>query len=284
MAKAEESMNDFDIIDAHVHTDYSQNDCKQPMEGYLTLVREGKAKGFGFTDHMHPFMEAMAERYEGIQAYPFRGEAYIRQISAAKAEGLPVYAGIEVSYEAAWDDVCRKRALAYPFDYRVASAHSLDGLWVTRTYWQNVQPGRMMREIVDRYYDAVLASLELDWADVIAHIGVYRRFLPDSHPLMAYIGAWVDKREEEVAKACAKSGKIVEVNTSGVTAPGACTMPTAQFLRHYKTHGGTRLCLASDAHAVARANDHFAHTAALLKDLGFDRLTLPWAKESPVWL
>ena len=60
-------MSDFYIIDAHVHTAYSQNDCKQPMEGYLELLKEGKANGFGFADHMHPPSEAMSEIYEAMK-------------------------------------------------------------------------------------------------------------------------------------------------------------------------------------------------------------------------
>lgn len=275
-------MNDFDVMDAHVHTTYSQNDCKQPMEGYLDLLRCGKAKGFGFADHLHPPSEAMSELYETMNAYRFRGNEYIAQIRAAKKEGLQVNAGIEVTYEAAWDDVCKKRALDNEYDYRIASVHSFDGFWVTRTYWQNVQPGNMIKDIVNRYYDAVLQALEVEWADVIAHIGVYRRFLPDTHQLMVCARELIDRREDEVAKAYAKSQKIVEVNTSGLDAPGQCTMPGKAFLQKYKRYGGDRLCLSSDAHDVNRANSGFAVAAQQLKELGFDKLVMPWAKDQRI--
>ncbi len=277
-------MNDFDFIDAHVHTTYSQNDCKQPMEGYLDLLREGKASGFGFADHMHPPSEAMSDIYEAMNAYKFRGDEYIREIRAAQAEGLKVYAGVEVTYEYAWDDVCRKRALEYDFDYRIASPHSFDGFWVSRDYFRHVQPGNMMRELVNCYYDAVLQALCVEWADVVAHIGLYRRFLPDSHQLMVCARDTIELREQEVAKACAQSGKIIEVNTSGLDQPGQCTMPTYDFLCKFKAYGGERICLSSDAHELGKVNANFAQTAQKLKEIGFEKLYLPWAKGCPVLL
>ncbi len=277
-------MNDFDHIDVHVHTSYSQNDCKQPMGDYLTLLREGKAKGFGFADHMHPPSEAMSDIYDAMNAYRFRGEDYLQEIRAAQAEGLNAYAGIEVTYESAWDDVCRSRANEYDFDYRIASPHSFDGFWVTRDYYRHVQPGAMMRDLVNRYYDAVLDALALDWADVIAHIGVYRRFLPDSHQLMICAQETIEQREDEVAKACAKSSKIIEINTSSLDAPGQCTMPTFAFLEKYKKFSGDTICLSGDAHELGKVNAGFAQTAQRLKDMGFTKLTMPWAKDEPVLL
>jgi histidinol-phosphatase (PHP family) len=142
----------------------------------------------------------------------------------------------------------------------------------------------MFLDLCNRYYDAILEALEVEWADVVAHIGVYRRFLPDTHQLMVCAQSLIDCREEEVAQACAASGKIIEVNTSGLDAPGQVTMPSASFLRKYAKHGGDKLCLSSDAHDVARANSGFAQTAASLKALGFDKLSLPWDRGKTIAL
>ena len=271
-------MNDFQYADAHVHTSYSRNDCKQPMDGYLDLLRSGKAIGFGFADHLHPPREALTQRYPSIAAYTFDGNGYTTDILAAKDEGLNVHAGIEITYDHIWDDVCTRRALDNDYDYRIASIHSMDGLWITRNYWQNVEPGTVFLDIVNRYYDAILHALEVPWADVVAHIGVYRRFLPDAHPLMVYANDLIARREDEVAKACALSDKIIEVNTSGLFKPGACTMPNDVFLTHYKKYGGEKLYLSSDAHDVQNANQGFARAAQRLQELGFDKLYPPWSK------
>lgn len=277
-------MNDDRFTDAHVHTSYSQGDCKQPMDGYLALLRNGQSAGFGFADHLHPPNEAMSRIYEAMNAYRFRGDQYIADIQSAKDEGLNAYAGIEVTYEEAWDDVCRTRALDNDYDYRIVSVHSVDGFWVTRTYWQSVQPGSMFLDIVERYYDAVVQTLSIPWADVVAHIGVYRRFLPDDHPLMVFARDLIEKREDALAKACAHSGKIIEVNTSSLFKPSANTMPGDFFLTQYKKYGGKRLCLSSDAHDCKDAHQGFAETAHRLKDIGFDSIHVPWSPDTPILL
>ncbi len=270
-------MSDFRYTDAHVHTNYSRNDCKQPMNDYLDLLRKGQSAGIGFADHLHPNREALGERYAGLSSYRFDGESYIRDIRGAQREGLHAYAGVEITYEPVWAEACRRRAYDNDYDYRIASVHSIGGLWVTRTYWQNVEPGSLFLDVVNRYYDAVLAALEVEWADVIAHIGVYRRFLPDDHPLMAFAKDLIEKREDETAKACARSGKIVEVNTSGLFKACACTMPNKAFLTKYRNYGGDRICLSSDAHDIKDAHAGFSDSAWLLKELGFSNLYPPWA-------
>ena len=92
----------------------------------------------------------------------------------------------------------------------------------------------------------------------------------------------IEKREDEVAKACANSSKIIEVNTSGLDQLGQCTMPTYDFLKKYKVYGGELICLSSDAHELGKVNANFAETAKKLKEMGFSKLYVPWDKERPV--
>jgi len=271
-------MDNYRFIDAHVHTAYSLCDCEQRMQSYLDLLRSQKARGLGFADHMHPSMEDPSvyrfERLSGV----FDGDGYTAEIRSAKAEGLCAFVGIEITYEAAFDQRCRDRAYANDYDYRIAAIHTLDGFWVSGNYLKMPLPEPLFLNIADRYYDAVLDSLRLEWADVIAHIGVYRRYLSDDHPLMAAARDFVERREAEIAKACAVSGKIVEVNTSGLFSACRSTMPNDAFLMRFREYGGEKICLSSDAHAPQNINAGFAHTAEHLKSLGFDKLCLPWAK------
>ena len=277
-------MGDFDYIDAHVHTAFSQSDCQRPMDDYLQMLRDGIARGFGFTDHLHPGLEEMGRTYANYHPFVFDGAAYCKAIEAARAQGLCVYKGVEGTYEKGEHALCQKRAMQDPYDYIVGSAHSYDGFWVTRTYWQNVQPGQAFLDIVNRYYDAVLDVLDVPWFDMVAHIGVYKRFLPPDHRLLVYAHETIEMREQEVARACAQSGKVIEVNTSGLTAPGQRTMPSDTFLQKYLRYGGHRVCLASDGHDTTKVNQCFAQAAQMLRDLGFTYLTYPWDPDHPEML
>ncbi|MBQ9988225.1 MAG: hypothetical protein IJP30_00600 [Clostridia bacterium] len=272
-------MERFRFIDAHVHTAFSTGDCKEPMESYLALLRNGTARGVGFADHIHPITESFKQTYPGYEPKIFDDRGYDALIHAAREEGLRVYKGIEVSYEWEYDQICRERVEQSEYDYVIGSAHSYGGLWVTRTYWQNLVPGTAFREIVQQYHAALIDTLQADWLDVVGHIGVYKRFLPDNDLLIRCAQDVIRECEDEAARACAQSGKIVEVNTSGLTAPGGRTMPDAFFLERFRHYGGDRVCLSSDAHAVEKLNQKFDEAAGMLKNLGFTHLTYPWAPE-----
>jgi len=270
----------YDFIDIHVHTDYSTFDCKCPMEEYLKLLESGIARGIGFSDHMHPVSELWAQRLDESRS-PFDGDGYTADIKAAKERGLKVFQGIEVTYEKCAHDFTMKRMSDNPYDYFIGSVHSFDGFWVSRDYHTSARAGKAFDWIVNSYYDAVLDVIAVPEFDVIGHIGVYKRYLPVEHSLLRYGADLIAQREDQVAKACAQSGKIVEVNTSGLVAPSANTMPTDAFLKFYKKHGGERVALASDCHDASKLNQLFDEAADTLRSIGFGYIYYPWDIENP---
>ena len=98
------------------------------------------------------------------------------------------------------------------------------------------------------YYRAVRQSLCVPEFDAIAHIGIYRRNYPGDYFLLQYAKAQIEDLEDEIALAAARSGKIIEVNTSGLQKPSKTCLPGPFFLERYKHYGGEKLCLSSDAH------------------------------------
>ena len=270
----------YDYIDIHVHTAYSANDCKCPMEEYLKLLEDGTARGIGFSDHLHPVTEQWAAFF-GEAGRPFDGDGYTASVQAAKARGLNVYQGIEVTYEKGALDFTLKRMADNPYDYFIGSSHSFDGMWLSRDYYKSVQPGAAFAWIINSYYDTILDVLDVPEFDVVGHIGVYKRFLPEDSRLMRYGARLIAEREDQIAKACAESGKIVEVNTSGLTALGQKSMPSDDFLKLFKRHGGERLALASDCHDVSNLNQSFDEVADMLRAIGFGYIFYPWDAENP---
>ena len=85
-------------------------------------------------------------------------------------------------------------------------------------------------------------------------------------------------RTERTARLCAESGKVIEVNTSGLFSPAKRTMPGVDFLKAYRAYGGERICLSSDAHDVRNLNQGFCQAAELLRSLGYRYLFYPWDK------
>ncbi len=279
-------MADFDWIDIHVHTSHSCRDSQCPMSVYLDAVRQGRCRGIGFADHMHANTKFINDTIlPGYDTQMFEPNAYCAEIEAAQKEGLPVYKGVEATYEPEAAATLHAWLAPHSYDYVIGSVHSIGGMWLSGgDDWRGFNPGRMFNSIVEQYYDSVLQSLHDDVIDVIGHIGVYHRNLPEIHPLMQTTQTLRLQCETALAQACAKSEKIIEVNTSAFGTSIALTMPGVDFLKAYRAAGGQRLALASDAHDIANLNQHFAQVAALLGSLGFRYVFYPWAPEHPVLL
>ena len=279
-------MSDFDWMDIHVHTAHSCRDSHCPMSVYLDAVRQGRCQGIGFADHMHANTKFINDTLlPGYDTRMFEPNAYCAEIEAAQADGLPVYKGVEATYEPEAAATLHAWLAQNQYDYVIGSVHSIGGMWLSGgDDWRGFNPGRMFNGIVEQYYHSVLQSLRDDAIDVIGHIGVYHRNLPQAHPLMQTTQTVRLQCETALAQACAKSEKIVEVNTSAFGTNVARTMPGVDFLQAYRAAGGQRLALASDAHDIANLNQHFTAVAALLRSLGFARLFYPWAPERPVSL
>ena len=275
--------NPFQWIDCHVHTAYSTFDSQCPMDAYLDLVRNGTVQGIGFADHLHPQLEQIAQQYHTDTA-PFDGNAYCTQITAAKAQGLNVHTGVEITYEADAHASIMARVAENSYDYLMGSVQSFGGFWVSRDYGRDIKPGWTLEWIINRYYDAIENVLEPRAIDMVAHIEVFSRFWPDDHPLMLSTQALRRARTDRTARLCAESGKIIEVNTSGLFSPARRTMPGPEFLKAYRSYGGERICLSSDAHDVRHLNQGFCQAAELLRSLGYRYLFYPWDKERGVSL
>ena len=269
-------MSIFNYPDMHVHTEFSKNDCKCPIDRYLLLLEDGIGKSIGFSDHLHPVTEWTSEQLN-FPVNRFDDAGYDAAVRAAQARGLNVYKGIEVTYEERAKEYTVERISQSEYDYLIGATHSFDGFWMSRNYYQSVRPGGAFDWIVNRYHDAVLETVRVGLFDVLAHMGLYKRFLLPEQDLLVYAADLISEREDEVAKVCAQSGIIVEVNTSSLSNSGK-TMPTDDFLRRFRHYGGERVALGSDAHDAKDLNQNFDFAADMLRTLGFRYLFYPWSQ------
>jgi len=71
-----------------------------------------------------------------------------------------------------------------------------------------------------------------------------------------------------------KNGKALEVNTSPYRKGINDTMPERELLSLYKSLGGTKLTVGSDAHSEEEVGDGIETAIATLADIGFETVTL----------
>jgi len=261
-------------FDTHVHTTFSP-DGRSDFYDYARRVDEGGADGIGFTEHY--------EFWPGSDACGYFQEAdYQAVVTGWQVRGYRFFAGVEVDWMPQYAATIREKLAEHRFDYRIGSVHNLPSASVSGLDTSAFEGDAGFDRVITEYNDAVTSSLAIAEFDVVGHPGVFlRHFGAPFFEGRPWAGR-LKEMEDDLAQKVAKSGKLLEVNTSGFfTARGApCAGPF--FLERYRTHGGTRITMASDAHEAAHLRRGFGQAGELLASLGFDEVWLPWDQDHPI--
>jgi histidinol-phosphatase (PHP family) len=271
-------------FDCHVHSRHSP-DGQSDLAAYAAQVDAGVAAGIGFAEH-YDFLPVCG-------AWEYLDEAaYQAEIAAWRQRGYQFWAGVEVDSVASETAAIRRRLQAQRFDFVIGSVHTLPSGGVSDrniAHWN--EPGGFDC-MLDEYASEFLASLAIPEYDVIGHPGVFQRYLTadfldrpsdrsGSGPSPTRLQR-VRELDAALAEAAARSGKLIEVNSSGLFAPSRQTCATPFFLERFRAAGGSRITLASDAHAAANLRRGFTEARPILEGLGFHELWLPWDQSAPV--
>lgn len=262
------------MYDTHVHSTFS-NDGKSGLEEYARYLDENAIEGIGFTEHVD-FMPECGSY--GLFDY----HAYIEAIESYRKKGYLFYAGAEIDYAYKVRQDIAEHLEQHKYDYTICSVHMINGISISDGRSTGCfRDAAVLRDMLERYYFEAASCIQTEAFDVIGHMNIYKRYITEDYFKDSGLKAWSHEMEEELARACAASGKILEVNTSGLFAPAAATFPDAGFLKSYYGYGGRMVSMGSDAHQALHICRGFSQARELLKDLAFKYLFLPWNKERP---
>lgn len=264
-------------FDTHVHSRFSA-DGISILEEYTDLVDRGVLDGIGFAEHVDLMPECGSYKF-------MDPDQYIREVEALRSKGYAFFAGGEVDYAHRVEAEIFEHLDRYSYAYTIFSVHMIDGMSVSNSTDLPAiaasDRGRVI-ELVEKYYRELKHGLEATRFDVVGHVGVYRRYLNRAVLEDPGMKLLVDEAEDEIARLCAGSDKILEVNSSGLFSPYAATLPDEVFLRRYFRYGGRTVSVGSDAHSVQNAGRGLGETYKLLHQVGFRYVTLPWDRENPI--
>ncbi len=265
------------IFDTHVHTTFS-TDGRSTLDDYAAAVRGGQIRGIGLTDHV--------DVLPGGGSYGhFDPADYLQAIHAYQEQGCPFWAGAEIDYASRGEAKILDNLQRYRYAYTIGSVH----LSFPKSTDNQAELGQAdsigkqrVLDMIRFYYAEVKAMLARPEFDVIGHAGVYKRYLKPVFLKDAQLAREISGLDHELARVCAQSGKILEINTSGLFAPLGKTIPDITFTSEYCRCGGRLVSIGSDAHQAAHLGRGFATAYALLREIGFQYLTLPWDKDHPL--
>lgn len=271
------------IYDCHVHTDFSW-DAKSSFDEMCNKALALGAKAITATDHDFPAGKNLPD-YEHIR----QCLAYAKKKNEEMNGSLLVLSGLELS------DCFIREESHVPFyemkelDCILGSIHSSP---IMRKYFPDSPKGYDLAKLVDTasedflkkfieiYYTELLKMAEKADFDVLAHITFPFRYINGK------ANRGFDKKEyypliDEILKAVIKTGKALEVNTSGLAQKWQELMPDRHILKRYYDFGGRLVTTGSDAHVAKNLCVGIPEAQKVLKEIGFTHGTY-FVKRKPV--
>jgi histidinol-phosphatase (PHP family) len=165
------------VYDYHAHTNYSDGAFLRWM---VDAAADAGLDGIGLADHCNVSPEPNARRHK--RAFGFnldltheRRREAIEAVREDPDVDVAVFDAVEMDYDPAHEDAIAAFLADAGFDYAVGSVHELDGANVhTRSHFAD-KPEAERRELVDRYFEKLVALIKSELFAVAAHPDLIER-------------------------------------------------------------------------------------------------------------
>ncbi|MGI5936346.1 MAG: histidinol-phosphatase HisJ family protein [Oscillospiraceae bacterium] len=257
------------LADYHIHTSLSP-DGGDSMRDMIRASAEKGIKQVCFTDHCDIIKWGTEELSEDVESILPKALEERSKIPPEDMRDIEVRVGIELG-EAHYSPERALKIAAHPeADFILGSTHVLKkyGDFFLIRYESMEQ----CRVLMDSYLDTLLEIAELNYFDVMAHIGYPTRYMARAgFPLTPSLHLHGDKLET-LLKLLIQNGRGIEINCSGIR-DGCGPFPPQEVLRFYRELGGEIVTVGSDAHKTRDAGAYIAQGYEILRQAGFKYVT-----------
>ncbi len=257
------------LADLHAHSTFSFDG--KPSASPDNIAAAAIAAGLSHiavTDHCDIDCE-LAGLYTPLDRP--RAFAALAALKEEYRDRINVLVGIELGQAHHCPAEARAVLAQFPYDIVLGSVHNL--LNERDFYYFNFHAvdGDEVHAFFERVIAEESALCDFDGIHVITHLTYMERYMRRAGKVLD-----ITPHRDALLRLFDKivqRGLALELNTSCLAEDLA--MPTPEILALYRSVGGTRVCLGSDAHAPDRIAQHFDKGLAILSDAGFTALTLP---------
>jgi histidinol-phosphatase (PHP family) len=229
-------------LDAHLHTTLSP-DADVPIDVYASFAVERGIRELAITDHVDFDPRAPAYAFASFSTR----ERDVRDAAERwAATGLAIRFGVEVTYERRYEAEIRGWLLHHPHDFTIGSVHIGHDSPYRADRVAAFATGRPLRDVVEPYFDEVLAAAGSGMFDALGHLDFVKRYLAP-HVRPADLEAAIDLYDP-ILRALVDGGTALEVNVSGLRQLPRETYPSAAVVARYRELGGRHVTIGSDAH------------------------------------
>ncbi len=255
------------MFDLHIHCSCS-HDSRESIDTICRLAIEKGLKGIAISDHADMGPCCLPDTYE---RFARRAEELCRAQNTY-GDCLSVGAGIEMA-EYLYDIPLAERLLTLTeYDVILGSVHYVPYDNIATAYSAidfSEKTDAWIHGFLALYFEKIgemLANVDID---VLTHLTCPLRYINGKYHRGITLKEHMSAIEAILTLALSR-GVALEVNTSGCDGGIENVMPTADILSLYRTLGGTRVTLGSDAHIASRVGIGFDGAKRLLRSLGFD--------------
>ena len=249
-------------IDTHTHT-YFSFDASENGNSPEKMCEEAIQKGLDalvFTDHIEVNCEV------GRTFPPFNLAAYKERCAEVKEKykgKLDVYTGIELGQITHYPEFAKEAAEAGGFDYIIGSVHNTKG--EPDPYYVDFSkvPYDKIVYWINKYFDEYLQMTYVPYVDQCAHLTYPLRYVKKAG-LDIDVTRW-ERKITEILKSIIAHDKTYELNS--VYVRKKIELPEAYILQIYRSLGGKKIRLGSDAHYLGHIANGFDEAYELIDNI-----------------
>lgn len=261
----------------HTHCRFCDG-AGEPRE-YVEAALARDMKALGFSSHAPvPFPTDWIMKIERL-------EEYCRTVRALRLEydgRIDVRLGLEIEYIPGLTGPRNPLFGACGLEYTIGSVHFVDRFedgehWSVDSTLEIFERGLSeifggdARRAVERYYTLVREMLVEQAPDILGHLDVVKKFNPDNR-FFQDSAPWYREAAFETLEAVARSGVILEVNTGQLARKSQTEANPGPWILERARELAVPVTLNSDAHHPDLVAGEFENTAALLLEIGFEKL------------
>lgn len=248
------------LNDYHIHSKFS-GDSTEEMDKIIERAIKLQLEDIAITDHFEYDVIGMTEKWF------INLEDYVKTVLEYKEkyrDKIDVKLGIEVGIQPHICDYIERKLKKYPFDFIIASTHSLDK--------QTIGVGELHKsttknELQRYYFETILKNVKkYNEFSVYGHIDFITRYGGEEFRGLNF------KENldiiDEIIKTLVAKNKGIEINTSGFRYLEDRFYPSTDFIKRYKELGGEIITVGSDSHNAYQITEDFDKVYDFLKSIG----------------
>jgi len=248
------------LPDYHIHTAFCKH-ADGDMEAYVKHAIKIGLGEIGFADHMPVMPEPhLCMSYSDLPLYVSK----VNELQKRYEGRISIKLGCEMDIVHYRIDEIKDILSTYQFDYVIGSIHYLGDWPFDQDQYMDVFEKEPVETIYERFFDAVVKSVETGLYDIVGHVDNIKR--------MGYRPAGdLTPHYERVASSIKSMDMAVELNTSGFDRACSEAYPSSDFL-NVLNNFGIPVTVGSDSHCPVEVGRYFDDALSELRKAGYDHI------------